>query len=281
MAVSHQRQPHQAQVYEWQDDGTELEVSMQEQAVDGSRSWITQFGLVTQSITQWNTNGVRTTTTTSPAGDYTVQSYQDGLLDWTAAYSSNAVLISKITFGYDEHGRQNSSTDDRANTSTTSWYDQSDQMITNRVTATGLSDLVTVHSYDNRGRNWQTLLPDNTTVTREFHDTGLLKKTHGSRTYPVEYGYDHQGRMTTMKTWKDFTGNTGTAVTTWKYDGLRGFMTNKVDAAGTGPSYGYTSGGRLLTRRWGPPAGAALKRENSDLPAPMLLGLLTLLRPRQ
>jgi hypothetical protein len=40
-------------------------------------------------------------------------------------------------------------------------------------------------------------------------------------------------------------------VTTWNYDGYRGWLTNKTYAAGaTGPNYTYTAGGRLATRTW-------------------------------
>ena len=87
-------------------------------------------------------------------------------------------------------------------------------------------------------------------MTNEYHPTGELKKSYGSRTYPVQYGYDAQGRRTNMVTWKNFAGNSGMAYTLWKYDGSRGFLTNKVYDDGKGPSYSYTLGGRLRTRTW-------------------------------
>jgi len=55
-----------------------------------------------------------------------------------------------------------------------------------------------------------------------------LRRTFGSRSYPVGYGYDVQGRMTKMTNWTGFSMATGTRVTTWNYDGYRGFLTNKV-----------------------------------------------------
>jgi hypothetical protein len=63
---------------------------------------------------------------------------------------------------------------------------------------------------------------ENTSLTNEYHLTGLLKKAYGSRTYPVEYTYDTQGRMKTMKTWQDFAGNSDIATTTWHCDPYRG-----------------------------------------------------------
>jgi YD repeat-containing protein len=40
------------------------------------------------------------------------------------------------------------------------------------------------------------------------------------------------------------------AVTTWNYDGYRGFLTNKAYADGHGPVCSYTAAGRLQTRLW-------------------------------
>jgi YD repeat-containing protein len=88
-----------------------------------------------------------------------------------------------------------------------------------------------------------------TSVTNEFYTNGLLKKTTGSRTYPEQYMYNAQGRRTNTTTWQDYGGGTGAAVTTWLYDGYRGFLTNKVYADGKGPSYTYTAAGRLCAPR--------------------------------
>ena len=79
--------------------------------------------------------------------------------------------------------------------------------------------------------------------------------------YPVEYTYDPQGRMRTMKTWQNFAGNSGTATTRWNYDLYRGWQKSKdYPDAGTGqppaqegtggPVYTHTPAGRLATRLW-------------------------------
>lgn len=39
-----------------------------------------------------------------------------------------------------------------------------------------------------------------------------------SRAYPVRYGYDAQGQMSTMTTWTGFARLAGPEVTTWNYD---------------------------------------------------------------
>src|SRR6266851_2458415 len=100
------------------------------------------------------------------------------------------------------------------------------------------------------GRLWKTTLPDTTSVTNEFYPTGLLKRTYGSRTYPVGYGYDSQGRLKTMTNWTSFAASAGTRVTSWNYDVYRGWLTNKAYADGKGPIYSNTAAGRLASRSW-------------------------------
>ncbi|MGV3773415.1 MAG: hypothetical protein ACO1QB_10975, partial [Verrucomicrobiales bacterium] len=69
-------------------------------------------------------------------------------------------------------------------------------------------------------------------------------------TCTVEYTYDAQGRMKTMKTWKTFATGTGAATTTWNYDSYRGWPSGKMYADANGPTYTYKSSGRLNTRSW-------------------------------
>src|SRR5258706_2289814 len=115
----------------------------------------------------------------------------------------------------------------------------------------GGSAQVTTKYFDNMGRVWKSTLPDGTSVTNEYFTTGLLKKKYGSRLYPVEYTYDAQGRMLTMKTWKNFSANAGSATTSWSYDQYRGWLTGKTyDGGAAGPSYTYTAAGRLASRLW-------------------------------
>ena len=119
--------------------------------------------------------------------------------------------------------------------------------------ATGQSAEVTTSSFDLMGRVVKTTLPDSTIVTNVYYPTGLTATNCGSRTYPVAYGYDAQGRMTTMTTWTNFNlpSPAGAATTTWNYDIYRGFLSNKVYAGSVaGPSYTYTAAGRLKTRTW-------------------------------
>src|SRR5690606_28618849 len=86
--------------------------------------------------------------------------------------------------------------------------------------------------------------------TTTYWPTGLVKRVSGARQYPVEYSYDPQGRVKTLTTWQDFSGETGEAVTTWNYSATRGWLDNKRYDDDTGPDYTYTAAGRLLTREW-------------------------------
>jgi hypothetical protein len=73
---------------------------------------------------------------------------------------------------------------------------------------------------------------------------------YGSRTYPVGYGYDYAGRMSTMTNWSGFASGAGARVTTWNYNPYRGWLDSKPYADGHGPSYTYTAAGRLSSRTW-------------------------------
>ncbi|HEV2691911.1 MAG TPA: hypothetical protein VG347_03370 [Verrucomicrobiae bacterium] len=53
-----------------------------------------------------------------------------------------------------------------------------------------------------------------------------------------------------MTNWTDFSSLAGARVTTWLYDGHRGWLTNKLYDDGHGPSYTYTYAGRLASRTW-------------------------------
>lgn len=226
------------------------DISVVNHSPDGLRTIQVQNGLTNSSWTVYAGSGTRYVTNTAPDGTYTVNTYQDGRVISTETRNTSLGTLNQLTYGYDSHGRQSSMTNVATGTITSSLYDKADHLITNTITASGLSAQTTANFFDERGRIWRTLLPDGTSVTNEFYTTGLLKKTSGSRTYPVQYGYDSQGRMTNMTTWQDFATGSGAALTTWKYDGYRGFMTNKLYADGNGTGYAYTNSGRLVKRIW-------------------------------
>jgi len=232
-------------------------VSTTEISVDGLHTWNTLWNsgvaVTSQSQTFYDpVNGYRIVTNTAPDGSFTVSTNQFGRLVSVTKRDSTGTQIGQTLYGYDAHGRQNTVTDARTGT-TTNFYNNADQVSStvSPVPAAGQSAEVTVNYFDNLGRILRTTLPDNTSVTNEFYPTGLVKRNYGSRTYPVGYSYDAQGRMKTMTNWSGFASGSGARVTTWNYDGYRGFLTNKVyDGNTAGPGYAYTAAGRLKTRTW-------------------------------
>jgi YD repeat-containing protein len=142
-------------------------------------------------------------------------------------------------------------TDARNGTTFTS-YNAADQpeFVTTPNPGDGQGPQTTQTFYDTSGRTIGLWLPDGATTTNEYHLTGLLKRTYGSRSYPVGYGHDAQGRMTSMTNWSGFAQGSGARLTTWTYDANRGWLANKRYPDATGPDYTYQPSGRLQTRFW-------------------------------
>ena len=217
---------------------------------NGLLTWNVSFGLTSRVGVAFAGGGYRYVTNTAPDNSRRLETFQNGRLVSVNSFASDGASLGGETYAYDGHGRQTTTTDIRTGTVTTRLYDNADRVVTNKVESPGLLAQLTVNYYDNMGRVWRTLLPDGGNVTNEYTLRGELNKSYGTRTYPVEYGYDAQGRMTNMTTWRDFSGNSGKAATTWTYDGYRGFLISKRYADNTGPNYSYDAAGRLLTRQW-------------------------------
>ena len=139
---------------------------------------------------------IRTITVTAPDNSTRVSTYSLGLLQSEVRTGSGAESVSSVSYTYDSHNRVGQQTDAR-NGATVYGYNNYDQLV--QVTAPSLGDgqnpQVTSTQYDAFGKPWIITQPDGSSMTNEYHPTGLLKKTYGSRTYPVEYTYDTQGRM--------------------------------------------------------------------------------------
>ena len=166
-----------------------------------------------------------------------VQTTVNGLLVRTL--SSTAV---SNTYAYDALGRQTIVTEGRGNTTVTA-YSPVGQILFSEDAANNR----TTYGYDFFGR--RTSVTDALgNVTRTQYDAkGRVSKTWDA-TYPVEYGYDAQGRMVSMKTFRDENGSGDE--TRWLYDGPTGLLTNKLYADGRGPVYTYTPDHKLATRLW-------------------------------
>jgi RHS repeat-associated protein len=227
-----------------------FESSVTDRSPDGLRTVQTVNGLSSTNSTFYGGGGLRYLTNSAPDGTYTLTTFRDGRMVAAQAVHSSVGTLRQFIYGYDTHGRRSVETNVANSTATFSYYDAADRLVTNTVIAIDVAAQTTVSVYDERGRLSRTIFPDGTSSTNEYYTTGLLKKTTGSRTYPVQYSYDSQGRMTNMTTWQDYATSTGSANTAWKYDGYRGFMTNKLYADGKGTGYAYTNSGRLVKRSW-------------------------------
>jgi len=238
----------------WQTNDSQAGVLVSEHwaSVDGTRTANLVFGLTNQTERSFLPHWQKVI---APDGTYTYTSYLSGRPSSVTRYANDGYTqLASTSYTYDTYGRQYTITDLRSGT-TTYTYNDADQIET--VTTPDpdgaggpASAQVTTTYYDTSLRATNVVNPDSTSTYTSYYPNGLLKKTWGSRIYPVEYTYDSAGRMKTMKTWQDFSGNTGMATTTWNYDAYRGWLASKRYNDGKGPDYTYTAAGRLDSRTW-------------------------------
>jgi len=253
-----------SEVWETDNSDTPHTVSIVDTSADGQQSWQTvdgpnlspSNGLTTHMQTVFGSDGARTETTTTPDGTITTQTFLDDRLLTTLVRHPSLGTVASASYAYDPHGRMQTAADTRTGTTTYTYYDD-DQIHTVTTpdpdptkSGDGYDPQITTYAYDSAGRLATTAFPDGGVVTNEYFPTGLLKKTSGARTYPQAYTYDPQGRVKTLTTWQNFAGNSGSSVTTWNYDPLRGWLGSKRYADNQGPTYTYFASGRLKTRTW-------------------------------
>jgi RHS repeat-associated protein len=242
-------------------------ISRSETSADGLHSWQTTYGddglsVVSEITNVWAANGNRYTTNVAPDGAYVVNAFHLGRLVIVARFDSARNQISSTAYSYDAHGRANGTIDVR-NGSTIYTFNDADfvSTVTTPVPGTpGDRPQVTTTDYDLMLQPTMVHNPDGTTVTTEYYLTGQIMRNYGSRTYPVGYGYDYAGRMNLMTNWTSFLTGAGTRVTSWHYDGSRGWLDTKGYADNTSTAYTYTKGGRLKARSW-----ARLGTDNNPL----------------
>lgn len=244
------------QNFQMTDAGSEILVSERLTSAAG-KSISLSFGLGTTNVTTHNPGSQqRTVTTTFPDSSRTVTLYTNGLLASVTRTDPSYNPLSIIHYSHDPHGRQYQAIDAR-NGVTAYSYNAADQVLTVTTPSPDgvASGLVTTTYYDKSLRATNVVHADSTSTRSDYFANGLLQKTWGSRIYPVEYLYDHAGRMTNMLTWQNFNetagaGASGSAATKWLYDTSRGWLNQKKYADNTGPGYTYTAAGRLKSRAW-------------------------------
>ena len=157
------------------------------------------------------------------------------------------VSVSAVTnaVAYDPLGRAIAHTDGRGNTRHIEY-----NSLGQRVASIDALGNRTTYSYDQFGNLTSVTDPLGNATVYEYDLRGQ-KTYEGGATYPVRYTYDVFGNKTTMMTYRNESlGPNSGDVTTWLYDIASGSMTNKVYADGKGPSYSYTSDGKLSRRTW-------------------------------
>ncbi|OAI42305.1 hypothetical protein AYO41_04505 [Verrucomicrobia bacterium SCGC AG-212-E04] len=210
---------------------------------EGRLSWTTVFwdwaAQVTTKVETTRFGGWQSSTTvTRPNGTYSVDTKQQDLLVRHEEYGTDGSSLSYVTFDRDSFGRVIAQSDSRTGTKSFSWTN-ADQIETDW-DGTG-------YVYDARGRVKQVTAPDGAITGTNYFPTGQIQSTSGGRTYPVSYTYTPQGMLKTMTTQRSGSSND---VTTWNYDAVSGQLASKVYSDGRGPSYTYSSGGRLISRTW-------------------------------
>ena len=235
----------------WENTGSDMptEIGRTEVSVDGLQSWQSAWGQVTATATTIETDGSRIETTTYPDQTKLIRTQSGRRLASEVRKDADGLTLSSVTYAYDGHGRLETRTQSGVGTTTYSYFDD-DRIETVTTPDPGTGAQTTAYAYNTRGWVKTVTHPDAKTTQTNYYPNGQVKRSWGARTYPVEYTYDPQGRLKTMKTWQDFAGQSGEAVTTWNYDPLRGWLNNKRYNDDKGPAYTYTDAGRLHVRTW-------------------------------
>ena len=202
-----------------------------------------------------------TTTTTGTTGAVTSSMEKHGISQTSTA--SDATITSRA---YDVWGRTWKITDGRNNITEYLYFPNGDLATTRAPAAAATGTVDTQRTYDYLGRLATVTSPGATGPTVYTYDPhGRLIMQSGALTYATGYGYDWQGRMTTLTTYQDATTPATraatAAVTTWTYT-PSGDVASKTyplaDSDGDGTldtapaviAYTY-SGRRLIQRTWG------------------------------
>ena len=240
--------------YQWLTNGSSLSNLVQETrlSTDGHASWEISYNALTNLATSlYVGSGEVIVTNYTPEGSYAVQTNTYGQLRGIVVKSPTGGTLGTSTYSYDEHGRLKYAYDARNGYSTTTFNDG--DLVSSRTTpdpGTGDSPQTTTFTYDSLGRLEYITHPDGMSESRSYLPSGELSSQYGAKVYPVAYGYDSQGRLTSMTNWTSYSTSSGERVTSWIYDGYQGYLTNKVYADNNGVQYNNSAAGRLQSRLW-------------------------------
>lgn len=97
--------------------------------------------------------------------------------------------------------------------------------------------------------------PDGKQTWFSYDSRGRLISRYGTAVQPMKWEYDTMDRMVALHTYRfsgsilDTVPSSGSDVTRWNYDPIKGVLLDKIYADGSKTSYTYDSWGRPLTRK--------------------------------
>ncbi len=241
----------------WTEDGKDRATrrSTRIQSSDGLDVWQTRWldrkkGATVHTQRRIQDDGREVETTTQADGSRTELVTFQSRIQSTTQLDAAGNTISRIDYEYNPLGQLIASTDRRTGTTNYEYDEQGNRVrVLSPAPHDGAARPETRFRYDQMNRIIQTIHPDGGSVYTEYWATGEKKFERGVRTYPVRYDYDYAGRLRTMATWQDYSGEQGRAETIWERDN-QGQMVHKKYADGLGPRYTYTPAGRLASRIW-------------------------------
>lgn len=145
-----------------------------------------------------------------------------------------------MSLGYDALHRQITQTDPRGNV-TSQVYNSYNQVVS-VIDATGA---VTSNDYDNAGRVSRITNALGGTVSFTYNPRNQKLSESGNATYPVSYGYNQFGEMTSLATYRV----AGTPdITSFTVDPATGLLASKTYANGSSTVFSYDVAGKLTTK---------------------------------
>jgi RHS repeat-associated protein len=176
-------------------------------------------------------------------------------------YSRNSPSVqAPVVYTYDDRGRVLTTRDPRTGAATNTTYDA---VFGEPATITAPGTNVSRVYYPLGGYRAGLVRSETTNSQTKYFDydaAGRQYRIWGTGTYPLEYGYDGNGRLETLRTYRmdaawtgavwPITGTTQGDLTMWIYHDRSTLLKQKQDAAGQGALYGYTAAGQLRQRTW-------------------------------
>jgi RHS repeat-associated protein len=240
------------QIWDVDNADTSRTTAVQEQSVDGLQRWSTVEGQETHSVTVYTpSEAKRTDTVTNPDNTQIITVTVNGQPSAQIWKDSAGATMRTLDLNYNGWGQVEQQVDSQQGTTQLGYTPSGLLASKTRVSRTDSNHTLTEsYGYDSSMRITSVTNADNSVTFTDYYPAGQVKKQYGAGTYPVEYGYDVQGRKTTLTTWQNYSSSAGAAVTAWIYNPTNGMLARKEYADSKGTDYEYSPGGRMTARSW-------------------------------